>query len=110
MDENEFTKSIKTYKISLSWIDIKIIKFVKNVKKFGNRSKEKQQKDKIIKKVKKAGSHFIFLFLLFLLICTLLVRDRLLQCFALKAGLARHPAMGKYGAGTPGLLKLWISG
>ena len=81
---DEFIKSIITYKISLSWIDIKIIKFVKSVKKC--------------------------LFLLFLLICTLLVRDRLLQCFALKAGLARHPAMGKCGAGTPGLLKLWISG
>ena len=84
MDGNEFIKSIITYKISLSWIDIKIIKFVKSVKKC--------------------------LFLLFLLICTLLVRDRLLQCFALKAGLARHPAMGKYGARTSGLLKLWISG
>ena len=60
------------------------------------------------KELKKVESNFLFL--LFLLICTLLVRDRLLQCFALKAGLARHPAMGKYGAGTPGLLKLWISG
>ena len=34
MDGNEFIKSIITYKISLSWIDIKIIKFVKSVKKF----------------------------------------------------------------------------
>ena len=44
MDENEFTKSIKTYKISLSWIDIKIIKFVKNVKKFGNGSRKDEVK------------------------------------------------------------------
>jgi hypothetical protein len=60
--------------------------------------------------MKKAGSHFLLLLCLFFVCFNVHSKSGIGSCIALKAGLARHPAMGKCGAGSLGLMKLWISG